>query len=269
MAKKDALLNGDAAHEAEDAVGLMEMEPPVPAAKKAATRRKVSSWSQDEERKAKDAAHLANLITRSSDEVRQITASKIDVGVMEVVITGDAELICHAWSEKAKKQILDKQMKVAGPGGREAKDPDVEYKGSMYLDDQGKPGFPAIGLKKALISVCTSMDDIPKTLMRQAVHVRGNILPVQGETYRRQDMVRIAGNTADIRFRAAFIPGWKIKFQCVYNRRVMSVEQVINVINMAGAFVGIGEWRPERDGVSGTFAVSEATMVAGKAFTMK
>lgn len=274
MAKRimSALLNGsNGTHEGEGEAeaALLEMEPPVPAAKKKETKRKVGSWSQDEARKEKDAQHLANLITKSSDEVRQIVASKIDVGVLELTIEGDAELICHAWSEKAKKQILDKQMKVAGPGGREAKDPEVEYKGSMYLDEAGKPGFPAIGLKKACVAVCTSMDDIPKTLMRQALHVRGNILPVKGTTYNRQDMVRIAGNTADIRFRAAFRPGWRITFQCVYNRRVLSLDQVINIINMAGSFVGIGEWRPERDGISGTFAVVDGRAVEGKSFRLR
>ncbi len=269
ISKKDIALATNGTNGDHAGTALLEMEPPVTAKQKTAVKRKVGSWSQDEARKEKDAQHLANLITKSSDEVRQIVASKIDVGVLELTIEGDAELICHAWSEKAKKQILDKQMKVATAGGREAKDPEVEYQGSMYLDEHGKPGFPAIGLKKATISVCTSMDDIPKTLMRQAIHVRGDILPVKGELYNRQDMVRIAGNTADIRFRATFKPGWRITFQTVYNRRVMSLEQVINVFNMAGSFVGIGEWRPERDGVKGTFTVIDGLAVEGKSFKLR
>ena len=39
----------------------------------------------------------------------------LNVQRMEVVLIGDSELICSRWSEKAKAQMLAKQMKKAQP----------------------------------------------------------------------------------------------------------------------------------------------------------
>jgi hypothetical protein len=35
----------------------------------------------------------------------------------------------------------------------------------------------------------------------------------------------------------------------------MTFDDIINVINAGGAGVGVGEWRPERDGIFGTYHV--------------
>ena len=36
----------------------------------------------------------------------------IEISTFELTLVGDSPLIVHAWSEKAKKEILDKQMKM-------------------------------------------------------------------------------------------------------------------------------------------------------------
>ncbi|MGI4943444.1 MAG: hypothetical protein ACRYHQ_23240, partial [Janthinobacterium lividum] len=51
----------------------------------------------------------------------QIPSLRIDL--IHIRLIGDSPLICHAWSDKAKKMMLDKQMKRAKPG-REAKSPE-------------------------------------------------------------------------------------------------------------------------------------------------
>lgn len=37
----------------------------------------------------------------------------LSIAKMEVLLVGDTPLIMHKWSEKAKKEMLDKQMKKA------------------------------------------------------------------------------------------------------------------------------------------------------------
>ena len=46
-------------------------------------------------------------------------------------LIGDSPLIVHNWSEKAKKQILDKQMKNA-TSGRDVRDPEQEFFDSLF-----------------------------------------------------------------------------------------------------------------------------------------
>ena len=41
---------------------------------------------------------------------------QLDRRIMELRLIGEEPLICHRWSEKAKKQMLDKQMGVATAG---------------------------------------------------------------------------------------------------------------------------------------------------------
>jgi hypothetical protein len=71
----------------------------------------------------------------------------------------------------------------------------------------------------------------------------------------REDMVKIAMGTSDIRYRAEF-QGWTAKVRVTYNTRVLSAAQIINLFNLAGFGVGVGEWRPERDGQFGRFHVA-------------
>lgn len=60
--------------------------------------------------------------------------------------------------------------------------------------------------------------------------------------------------TADIRYRGEF-PEWSTEITLRYNANVLSPEQVANLFNVAGFAVGVGEWRPQRDGSFGMFHV--------------
>lgn len=72
----------------------------------------------------------------------------------------------------------------------------------------------------------------------------------------REDMVKIAGGTADIRFRGEFRK-WYADMKITYNKNGQyTLEQIINIINAGGYCCGVGEWRPERDGQYGKFRVA-------------
>jgi len=173
---------------------------------------------------------------------------------LEVKVIGDSPLIMHRWSEKAKKQMRDKQMGKATQG-KEPKDPEREYEESMYRHN-GNYGFPSVGFKAAMVSACRLVDDIPMTLARQAFHVEGEMVEIEGEPRMREDMVRLHRKTADIRYRGEF-PKWSAKFIITYAANTISAEQVINLLNLAGFSVGVGEWRPERSGSYGRFHVAD------------
>ena len=52
-------------------------------------------------------------------------------------------------------------------------------------------------------------------------------------------------------------PGQRIFNVVLNNVNVLSVEQIINLFNVAGFGIGVGEWRPEKDGSYGLFHVEE------------
>lgn len=184
-----------------------------------------------------------------------IVMPRMDVKRMTIRLIGDAPLICHAWSEKAKKEMLDKQMKRAKQA-KDAKNPEQDYEESLYHLPDGGYGFPAVAFKAAAVDACSHVDGITKVEARGAFHINGDLLKIDGEPSPREDMVRVGMGTADIRYRGQFTD-WTVDIPIRYNASVLSDEQIVHLFNIAGFGIGVGEWRPQRDGMFGLFHVEE------------
>lgn len=176
-----------------------------------------------------------------------------DIKVIKVRIESLSPLICHAWSDKARKMMLDKQTQKAKTG-REAKDPEQDFLRSLYDLPGGGYGFPASAFKNAMVRAGTYTGD-KMTYLRGAYFVLGDMVRIEGTPRQREDMVRVANGAADIRYRAEF-PDWSAELEIQFNARSISAEQVVNLASVAGFSVGIGDWRPERDGSYGRFRVA-------------
>lgn len=210
-----------------------------------------------------------------SDVAIELPALKI--GLMEVTVVGDSPLIVHAWSQKAKREMLDKQMKRA-KGAKEAKDPAADFDASMYRLADGGYGFPSVAFKNAAVTAATSIAGITKIAARQAFHILGedadiegafdgaksrvNLIRIDGSApAMREDMVRVGMGTADLRYRPEFT-SWRARLLVRYNAGVLSEAQILNLLNTAGFAVGVGEWRPEKDGQYGMFHVATEQDIA-------
>lgn len=181
-----------------------------------------------------------------------VSLTGLEVEGIKLRLRGTSPLIVHAWSEKAKKQMLDKQMKRASTA-KEAKDPEQDYQACFYYCEDGSYGFPSIAFKAAAVRAGT-YSDMKMTFLRGAFHIDGEMVPISGTPRPREDMVRVGMGTADIRYRPEF-PEWSAELNISYNKRALSIEQLVNLFEVAGFAVGIGEWRPEKDGQYGRFEV--------------
>jgi len=190
-----------------------------------------------------------------------------------VSLIGDSPLICHRWSEKAKKQILDTQMKKA-KSAKEARNPVRDFAESLYwltpkpeiedeadfeaaLKNGAKFGFPSTAFKQAAVSAGYRAGVLKnKVEMLGAFHINDELVEIVGLPELREDMVRLAGigGTADIRFRAEF-RDWETTLEIRYNANATSPEIIINLFNLAGFSTGIGEFRCEKGGRFGSFHV--------------
>lgn len=181
-----------------------------------------------------------------------IELPQLEIQQVKITVVGDSPLIMHKWSDKAKEMMRSKQQKRATQG-REAKNPKQEFEDSIHRLEDGRVGFPAIGFKAAAVTACTSIAGVTKVAARQAFHIMGDLVPILGaDAKMREDMVRVGMGVADIRYRAEFWP-WHADLEISYNTRALSIEQIMNLLNTAGFGVGVGEWRPERDGQYGRF----------------
>lgn len=171
----------------------------------------------------------------------------------QITLMGDSPLICHQWSEKAKKEMRDKQFKRAKTA-RAAKDPEADFKSSLYEHPEGGYGFPVIAFKSAAVDACSHIGDITKVEARGAFHINGEMAKIDGKPTMREDMVRVGMGTADLRYRGEF-KTWKTTLEIRHNANVLSAEQIVNLFNTAGFAIGVGEWRPAKDGQYGMFHV--------------
>lgn len=178
---------------------------------------------------------------------------------IRITLVGTTPLISHKFSEKAQDKILQKQMKTAQKTtGKEAKNPEQDFKDSLYVLEDGRYGFPLSGFKNAAVDACSFMDGMKKTNTRGAFHLidefGGGLAVLEGTPRMRKDTVRVGMGTADIRYRGEF-PKWKVNLLIKYNANAISPAQIVQLFNAAGFGIGVGDWRPQRDGSCGMFEV--------------
>lgn len=201
----------------------------------------------------------------------EIKLPEINLEKHTICLIGTAPLIVHAFPQKQRSKMLAAQMKTA-QGGRDARKPLDEVEASKYVLPDGRHGFPAVGFKSAAVTACTSLSDVTKVAARQAFRVEGlamntksealegafirtALVPlVAGDPTIREDVVRLAGPSrpAEMRYRPEYWP-WGVELVVVLNPQVVSIGQLGSMFQAAGHGVGIGDYRPEKDGDCGTF----------------
>lgn len=211
----------------------------------------------------------------ATKKAETITIPELKLKDFTLRLVGDSPLIVHAWSEKAKRQLIENQTGRA-KSGQEPRNPPAEYARSLYwlnpaipenLDEMPEEeihdaiakatfGFPVIAFKAAAIDAGYQQKILDKkTTARGAFHLLGGKYAViNGTPIPRTDIVRIGQGTTQPRFRAMFTE-WSVDLLIRYNCGAMSAEQIINLFNVAGFSNGVGEWRPSRDGDFGRFHV--------------
>lgn len=185
----------------------------------------------------------------------EIQIPELEVVQFNLTLVGLTPLIVHRWSEKSKKEMLDKQMKKAS-GAKKAKNPEQDFKDSLYVNDDGEYYFPTIGFKACAVSACRQVADLAMTQARQLFFVEGEQAIIKGsEPQMREDTVKLNGKTSDLRYRGEFT-NWYTELLITHDKNAISTEQIINLFNIGGFSVGVGEWRPERSGQFGRFKVA-------------
>jgi hypothetical protein len=179
---------------------------------------------------------------------------------MELRIKGTTPLIHHNWDEKTKEMMRQKHAGVKTKK-RDVRDPDAEFRAATHKTAEGVYGFPSGGIKKCLLNAAHKDIGIEKTLLRKSLFIIADDDSVTGEPIcfldadnpiMREDVVRVGQGSTDLRYRPEF-KDWAITLKIQYDAEALTVDNVLNLFQRAGFGVGIGEWRPEKDGEYGRF----------------
>jgi hypothetical protein len=195
----------------------------------------------------------------------KVKVNSAESGIKSVMLTlrgrQGSPLVIHAFADKAKQEIRDKQQKKAKKAKEERK-PEEEYRSARYVDAEGRECAPITALKKSLISAATAFDELTKVALRQAIFVDsvanpgGAYVPIElhdgspAVGKMREDAVTIGINTRGLSYRPEY-PEWQLRVRVEYNPRLVSEEQLLALVDQAGWGVGICEGRPERSSALG------------------
>ncbi len=176
-------------------------------------------------------------------------------------VEGTSPLIVHRFGNKARTQIRETQAKTAQKGAKSARGPEqiaeeiiachYEVAGSDKLGPtEGRFGFPASGFKGAAVSAAPFGTGLFKSRVKSLFYVRGDVVPVTCERIEpREDAVRLENGVVQLRYRPYYF-GWKASLGIKFSPDSISAEQIINLFDLAGSLVGVGENRPGKTGNS-------------------
>lgn len=203
-------------------------------------------------------------------------SKKTKFNQFQVWIVGDTPIITHAWSEKAKREMLQKQVK-ATKAGKEARDPQADFVSSLYEMSEGVYGFPATGVKNCILAAAHKDKGIARSGVMAALWINADMVRVRpalagaicdmpliriygSDPEMREDMVKIGAGlnkTANLAYRAQFTI-WAMRVSGRFNPTVLSAEALAFLIEESGFASGLGEWRNERKGMFGAFHMADA-----------
>lgn len=200
-------------------------------------------------------------INRIKEQATQLSAASKSIVIEQpksfsvcLEITGTADLIQNNFAQKSIEQMLKKHMGLSVQ--RESKKPKQLLEEATVRNIDGKVCMSPVCFKKAMLGATAEIKQFKKTQLRTALFVMGNSIPITySKMVPRMDVTRLAGigRTPDIRFRPSF-QNWKARLIIQFSDTI-SVQSAVDLLNRAGCG-GVGEWRPQRDGVFGTFKVT-------------
>jgi hypothetical protein len=203
------------------------------------------------------------------DAVR-IDLAPIELRTIYVEIEGDTPLLVHRFGEKARREIADRQGGKAREGKKNrVRKPEEEFEAAKYLfiDEDGiqREGFPANGIKKAMISAGYRYLGLQKVDLRGDMHINRRYVAIDGPpSIMQEDVVRLSGigRTADLRYRPVYEP-WAMTIPITYMPNRLTEERIVGMLAYAGFSIGLGEHRPEKDGDYGRFSIHNADVGDG------
>jgi len=191
---------------------------------------------------------------------RTIEIPAINLAKMTVSIVGQTPLLTNRFGERTMEVIEAKQQKKA-KAPKEARNPQQEFEDACHLIRPGVYGFPAGGIKKALVVAGGRFADEKMTHLRGILNPVGDLIEISAPPpTMRKDAVRLQGGITSIAYRPQFMP-WSMEIPIIYNASLIGEAQILNLFQIAGFAVGIGAWRPESNGVFGQFTLADSVAV--------
>ena len=189
-----------------------------------------------------------------------IEIKRIDVKQVTVKIVGDGDLILNKMNDVSARQLTDqrknkaKDMEVPNEWEqiitalhwRDGKPTDFSEQGLIDALKNNAPCITAFGLKKSFgEAVVRNEIDKFKTKFDPSVNIiaKGNLVPIKFTEHYIDEKLMSPVRGKPVLVRMNRFSGWSAEFTIQFTENVYSLEQIINIINLAGFGLGIGSGR--------------------------
>lgn len=198
----------------------------------------------------------------SKERVAAMPEFRLRDGIVK--IEGVTPLLMNRFGEKAMSDMEAAQTGAAKLK-KEPRDPDRDFREALHVisGDRFGPlenivyGFPATAMAKAIVSAGQRFADEVGTKLRGAFSIPVELIQIDAmPPTRRTDYVRLSGinRTASLAYRPQFFP-WSMEVPVKFNEGYITLDQLLNLVRLAGFSVGIGCWRTENKGTMGQFVI--------------
>ena len=192
-----------------------------------------------------------------------ITLEPIKVKHATIFVEGDSDLVLNCMNARNQRTLLAEDRKkirevpnvwediitaIHWRDGIPVKDTYNECTEELFHDmlNNNAPCISAFGLKKSFgQAVVRNEIDTYATKFDNAVNViaERNLAPVEFAEWSLDERLMSPKRGAPVTVRISHFSGWKSNFQIDYTDHVYSLEQIVNIVNLAGFGLGIGSGR--------------------------
>lgn len=180
-------------------------------------------------------------------------------------ITGVTPLIVNRFSQR-KVEEIERAQSGAAKITKEPRNPEREFQEARYHFG-GKDYVTGVAPKRAMIAAGQRFADEKGTELMGAISIPLEYLEVINPEpttkewpVMRTDIGRVGpSRTASPVYRPEYWP-WKIVVPIIFNADFISLNQVVNLLSLAGFSVGLGEWRVDKKGIFGQWKVTDVTV---------
>ena len=189
-----------------------------------------------------------------------IEIKRIDVKQVTVKIVGDGDLILNKMNDVSARQLTDQRKNkakdlevpneweqiITALHWRDGKPTDFSEQGLIDALKNNAPCITAFGLKKSF-GEAVVRNDIGKfkTKFDPSVNIiaKGNLIPIKFTEHYIDEKLMSPVRGKPVLVRMNRFSGWSAEFTIQFTENVYSLEQIINIINLAGFGLGIGSGR--------------------------
>ena len=189
-----------------------------------------------------------------------IEIKPLNIKTAEITIVGDGDLILNKMNDVNARELIDKRKNKAKdtttPNMWEGiitsihwyneKPTDYSEEGLMKALQENAPCITGFGLKKSFgQAVVQNKIDTYATKFNAGVNIiaKGGLVPIKFAEHHIDEKLMSPKKGSPVLVHLNRFSGWRTTFTIQYTENAFSLEQIVNIINLAGFGNGIGSGR--------------------------